>query len=251
MQHSFDILIAEKYGVNVAIFLNNIAFWIQKNGANKRHFYNDRYWTYNTVESYSKLFPYWSVQTLRTTIKKAINLGLLLADNFNVNTYDRTTWYALSDDGLSLFPALSSLEPAPVFICENQQMDLPESTNGFVRINQPIPDSKPDIKTNKTITEKSVSPIFATLKKYKIRHPKKPNEKVIRFFNRAIEQLTEKDTTLEQYLDYLIERCSDWLYMPWGERQRSNDELSIILKPAIINDALAGKFEDKKNVARN
>jgi hypothetical protein len=102
-----------------------------------------------------------------------------------------------------------------------------------------------DINKTKT-TALAVVPEFELLKLFKIRSPKKPNEKVIRFVNRAIIQLTEKETTLDQYLSYLIDRCSDWLYMPWGERQRTNDELSIILKPAIINDALAGKYEDKK-----
>ena len=164
MQHSFDIGIAHKYGVNIAIFLNNIAFWVQKNGANKRHYSNGRYWTYNTIESYSKLFPYWSIQTLRTTIKKAINEGLLLKDNFNVSTYDRTTWYALSDIGLNLFPALNNLDPAQQPICENQQMESLESTNGFVGI--PIPDSKPDNKPDNIISI--------------LTSHKKPNQKITR-----------------------------------------------------------------------
>ena len=107
MQHLFDIGIASKFGVNVAIFLNNIAFWIAKNKANNRHYQDGRYWTYNSQESFQQLFPYWSRQNIRTVIKSAKDQGLIIDDNFNKSSYDKTKWYALTDLGLSLFPSLS------------------------------------------------------------------------------------------------------------------------------------------------
>jgi hypothetical protein len=103
MQHHFDIEIANKYGVNVAIFLNNLAFWIHKNIANKKHEYDGSYWTYNSVEAYTLLFPYWTYKQLRKIIKDCVENGLILEGNYNKSPYDRTKWYALSDLGLSLF----------------------------------------------------------------------------------------------------------------------------------------------------
>lgn len=92
---------------------------------------------------------------------------------------------------------------------------------------------------------------YKVLKNHKIKCPKKPNQKVLTMFSNALIQLKEQEVTLDDYLTYLKTQCSDWLYIPWGDRQRTNDEISILLKPAIINDALAGKYEDKRNVARN
>lgn len=146
MQHSFDIIIAEKFGVNVAIFLNNIAFWVKKNQANNKHFYEGRHWTYNSQEALTQLFPYWSRQNIRTILKDCLSQGLLLRGNFNETGYDRTTWYALTDLGLSLFSCFNNTQQS---IGEIQPIDLVKPTESLVESNQPIPDSKPDIKPNR------------------------------------------------------------------------------------------------------
>ena len=148
MQHSFDIMIAERFGVNVAIFLNNIVFWIKKNQANERHYYDGRFWTYNSQAAFLKLFPYWSRKTLRTTIDAANKHGLIMQGNYNKSAYDRTTWYALSDFGLSLFPLLNAQEPSSLLIGRDRPIDFPESAFTLAESGQPIPDSKPDIKTD-------------------------------------------------------------------------------------------------------
>ena len=45
MNHSFNIELAEKYGVECAIVIENLAFWIKKNEANNKNLYDNRYWT--------------------------------------------------------------------------------------------------------------------------------------------------------------------------------------------------------------
>lgn len=137
MHHSFDINIANKYGVNVAIFLNNMAFWIQKNIANNKHFHDGNYWTYNTVEAYTQLFPYWTTRQVRNVIDKCIKLGLILESNYNITTYDRTKWYALTEHAAQLLN---------ITICQKGQMDSSKVTNGFDRNDKPIPDIKPVFK---------------------------------------------------------------------------------------------------------
>ena len=74
MEHNFNVEIAKLYGVNVAIFLNNLLFWVHKNRANKQNFRDGNYWTYNTVEAYTEIFPYWSYDQIRTIIKKCIRM---------------------------------------------------------------------------------------------------------------------------------------------------------------------------------
>lgn len=145
MHHSFDISIAEKHGVNPAIFLNNMAFWIQKNIGNEKHFYENQFWTYNSVKAFKEIFPYWSTRSLRTTIEYCIKKKLVIKGNFNKAGYDRTTWYAFTKIGLSLFPAL---ETASQLICQKRQMDLSKTTNAFVKNDKPIPDVNTNIKTD-------------------------------------------------------------------------------------------------------
>ena len=48
MQYSFDTKEAMEHGVNEAIIIANIRFWVQKNKANDKHFYEGRTWTYNS-----------------------------------------------------------------------------------------------------------------------------------------------------------------------------------------------------------
>lgn len=97
MNHSFDVAIATKYGVSEAIFIENLRFWILKNKANKKHFYEGKYWTYNSAKAYAELFPYWSKQQIERVIAKLKDSGLVEIGHFSTNQYDRTNWYSLNE----------------------------------------------------------------------------------------------------------------------------------------------------------
>ncbi len=139
MQHSFDINIAQKYDVNVAIFLNNLAFWVLRKKANNKHYFDGHYWVYNTVDAYTVLFPYWSHKQLRTIIKRCVAEGLILEGNYNQSPYDRTKWYTLSKKGLDLFNFPS---------CPNGQVTLSKGAIKIAQEGQPIPDINTDIDTD-------------------------------------------------------------------------------------------------------
>ena len=95
--HQFDVDDAVRYGVDAAILLNNIRYWIAKNRANQRHFYQGRYWTYNSNRAFADLFPYWSQPQVRRIIAKLEEAGILLVGEFNQNPYDHTKWYSIND----------------------------------------------------------------------------------------------------------------------------------------------------------
>lgn len=101
MNHSFDVDLAVKYGLQEAIFLENLRFWILKNKANHRHFYEGRYWTYNSAKAYADLFPYWSKQQVERIIAKLKDMGVIQVGHFSANTYDRTNWYSINEELLS------------------------------------------------------------------------------------------------------------------------------------------------------
>ena len=85
------------YGPEEAIMLTNIEFWIKKNEANGKHFHDGRYWTYNSLEAFTQIFPFWSVKQIRRILKSLIDQGAIVTGSYNQSVYDHTTWYALSD----------------------------------------------------------------------------------------------------------------------------------------------------------
>lgn len=102
MEHSFDVDVAVKYGVNAAILLQNLYWWIQKNRANKLHYHDGTYWTYNSREAYTKLFPYLSERQVKTAMDKLIADGIVITGDYNTNRYKRPTWYAITNKGYTL-----------------------------------------------------------------------------------------------------------------------------------------------------
>ena len=147
MDHNFNIDIAKKYGVNEAIFIHNLYFWIKKNKANGKHLYDGKTWTYNSTAAFEELFPYWSRQQIDRIITKLRKEGLVFLGNHNKVKFDRTRWFALSESIIAFYECDKS-------IYRNQEIHLSESINGNIEIDEPIPDSKPDSKPDKYNTDK-------------------------------------------------------------------------------------------------
>jgi hypothetical protein len=129
---SFNPVIAQLYGVDEAVFLQNVYFWIEKNRVNNRHFYDDDYWTYNSVSAFSKLFPFWTTRQIERIIKKLEKEGVLKIGNYNSSAYDRTRWFALTEKINSIY--------------ENGVTHLRENVNQNTQKDEPIPDSNTDGK---------------------------------------------------------------------------------------------------------
>ena len=99
MKHIFDVDVAMELGINAAIVLENIGFWIKKNEANRTNYYDGYYWTHNTRKAYIELFPYLSEKQIHLVFKKLIEGDYIICGNYNQSKYDRTLWYALTDKG--------------------------------------------------------------------------------------------------------------------------------------------------------
>lgn len=100
MIYQFDTDVAAMYGVDEAIMIANLQFWIRKNEANGKHYHDGRFWTYNSIEAFTKLFPFWTARQIRRILKSLEDKGVIVTGNFNTSAYDRTTWYAFGDSFL-------------------------------------------------------------------------------------------------------------------------------------------------------
>lgn len=136
MEHSFDVELAKEIGVNPAIIFKNILFWINKNQANEKHFYDGKYWTYNSIKAFKELFPYMSEKSIRNSLKKLEDLGFIETGNFNKSPYDRTKWYSLK----------KIYKPKSINTTSHLgNVDIPKKANGNSQKGEPIPDSNTDI----------------------------------------------------------------------------------------------------------
>lgn len=144
MIHNFETNIAEKYGINAAIILQNMYYWIEKNRANEKHFHDGYYWTYNSMKAFEELFPYMSNKQIRGALKKLEDDGIIIDGNYNNSPYDRTKWYAITETGYELFQDGKC-------ICQKGQIDLDERANEIAPEGEPIPNNKPYNKPNNNI----------------------------------------------------------------------------------------------------
>ena len=100
MTYQFDANIAALYGVDEAIMIQNLVYWIRKNEANGKHFYEGRFWTYNSTDAFKKLFPFWTARQVGRILQSLEAKGVIVTGNFNDNLYNRTKWYAFGDSFL-------------------------------------------------------------------------------------------------------------------------------------------------------
>lgn len=114
-QHHFDVDVAIEYGIPEAVFINHFQFWIRKNKANNKNFYDGRTWTFNSNKAFQNLFPYLSTQSIRTVLKHLIDRGVIMTGNYNQDSHNRTLWYSFVDENR--------------WICCFQQMEKIDSTN--------------------------------------------------------------------------------------------------------------------------
>ena len=139
MEHSFDVRIAKEYGIEEAIILNNMYFWIEKNKANNQHFYDGKYWTYNSKKAFAELFPYMSERQIDYAISNLIKKGLIEKGNYNKVGFDRTLWYSITKMGYC--------------ILQNCEMEATKLLNGTNKIVEPIPDNKQQIEKTTDIKQ--------------------------------------------------------------------------------------------------
>lgn len=158
MEYGFNVIIAEKLGVNEAIMIKNFQFWLEKNKANKKSYYEGRYWTYNSIGAFCEIFPFWSRDQIRYILKKLTDKEILISGNFNKNPYDKTLWYSLNEEKVAEL-SKKDVENIPnadgefaKSSWENSPVDVGNFPHREGKIPKPIPDintdNKPDINTH-------------------------------------------------------------------------------------------------------
>ena len=88
--------LAKEIGLNEAILLQQIHFWINK----RKNVIDGVSWIYNTYDGWVSQFPFWSKSTIRRTINSLEKKNLLITGNFNKSKIDNTKWYTINYEEL-------------------------------------------------------------------------------------------------------------------------------------------------------
>lgn len=203
MNFSFDGEFAKEHGVNEAIMYQYFSYWIAKNKANDKHFYDGYTWTYNSQKALTELFPFWNRAKIQRIISSLENQGLLIKGNYNQLSYDRTTWYALPKFEQS--------------VVQNQTVNCSDLNNEWFKNEQPIPINyqltKQLTTENKDIVEQSsTAPIpYEEIVQYLNQKTGKNFKSTSKATQRHIKARFTDGFVLDDFKQVIDKKCSDWL----------------------------------------
>ena len=145
MNHHFNVEIAKRYGIEEAIIIENLYFWIKKNVANEVNKNDGRYWTYNSAKAFSEIFPYMSARKISRVLTSLYDKDAILKGNYNELSIDRTMWYSFTDELLSIldFQKYDVVKISDSYDLTKNDTHLPKMSNGKTENDEPIPYSKP------------------------------------------------------------------------------------------------------------
>ena len=204
MNFNFDGDFAKEHGVNEAIMYQYFSYWIAKNKANDKHFYDGYTWTYNSQKALTELFPFWNRAKIQRIISSLENQGLLIKGNYNQLAYDRTTWYALPKFEQS--------------VVQNQTVNCSDLNNEQFKNEQPIPIN---YQLTKQLTNKDIKDIVEHSPTEPV-----PYQEVVEYLNqktgknfkhtskvtqRHIRARLAEGFTVSDFKQVIDKKCSDWL----------------------------------------
>jgi hypothetical protein len=190
MDHSFDIVIAKKYGMAAAVLYRNFQFWIAKNKANGKNFRDGRTWTYNSWRALADLHAYMSVWDVRQALKTLVDAGVLLSANYNEQGYDRTTWYAFEDEK-------TALEGLPAHLW-NPRMGVK-------------PAKKPFVKSTNGLVD-SANALVKSTDQYQIQKPNNRTDIKTKGVEISPEEVLELDLIITQGKNFLAKQFTEILH---------------------------------------
>lgn len=93
--------LAKTIGLNEAIVLLQLNYWIKNNEDNKKNFKDGCYWTFNSIKNWHEQeFSFWSYATVKRVFSDLEKMKLIIAGNYNDEKRDKTKWYTIDYDKL-------------------------------------------------------------------------------------------------------------------------------------------------------
>lgn len=97
--HNFNITLAKRYGIEEAILIEHIYWWIHKNECEEVEdmVHEGAVWCRSTARGFAKYIPYMKPDKIWRILKK-LEGRVLRVGNFNRQALNQTLWYTFTDD---------------------------------------------------------------------------------------------------------------------------------------------------------
>lgn len=243
INYCFNCEYAKRFGVDEAIMLENLIFWIKKNKANGKHFHDGRYWTYNSIKAFEELFPFWSKRQIERILKSLEKQNILYTGNYNKSHYDRTKWYAINEEAISFSP--------------NEEMEKHETGNENNGIVEPIPDINTNINTfiktdiNSTEDKDTINSISSTEVQQIINTWNSLGLQNIKFIKNNTNRYKMLNARIKEYgIDTFLQAINNIRNSSFLKGQNNRNwtiTFDWLIKPNNFIKVLEGNYDDKEN----
>ncbi|CAM4160487.1 conserved phage C-terminal domain-containing protein [Lederbergia lenta] len=129
----FQPSFAQELGVNGAILLQQIHYWLQTCSTTK----DGSKWVYNTYKDWHEQLPFWSEATIKRALRLLEKEGYIFTANFNKFRMDQTKWYTIN------YAKINEWEKAALIDHVTIQPDLLDDTDCPIegcRLDKAIPE---------------------------------------------------------------------------------------------------------------
>ena len=227
--HLFSCELTKFVGKNESILLNQINYWLSKCGREINGL--NGLWIYNSLNEWHKQFNYWSLSTLRRTIKSLEKYGVLISKKINARKWNHTKWYSIDYNKLKQLTKYSDIKKEE--IAKNLN-NLPKTNY----LNKPISSSK-NIRTDRCVQNEH---IIITKNNYtnNISSNKESGINLITSSNKKVEEIqinsNEKETANKMlYVWNKVFECSVSPIKAYSS-QKNQQTLLHLYKTAFNND---------------
>tara|TARA_R110001592_G_scaffold21695_1_gene87233 strand:+ start:3669 stop:4421 length:753 start_codon:yes stop_codon:yes gene_type:complete len=125
---------AQMYGVDGAIMLHHLAFWVYRNKLNEKNEIDGHTWTWNSARAYTEIFPFWKNNQIRRILMNLEKDGAILSAVHNRARWDRTKWYTVTDKVQSFYHFQKSANASKEIvksIPKKKKMDVKKSKDQY------------------------------------------------------------------------------------------------------------------------
>lgn len=90
--------LAVEIGLNEAIVLRQVYYWVEHYETEKKNFKDGKYWVYNSMKQWrSDNFPFMSEKTIERAFKSLREKELILVGDYSSDRMKRPNWYTIND----------------------------------------------------------------------------------------------------------------------------------------------------------
>jgi len=228
--HTVDPDVAKDLGVNAGIVYAFIRYFCASKEAeqSERSYHDGRYWIFNSIASFQRLFPYLSEKQIRSALRELENAKYIKSGVFNKHARDRTKWYT----------------DLRVSICPQRQVHLPSGADVICPQGQTITQDTQDTPNKKIQKETVLGNLEAVLEteiaKGVIQHRKGLRKPLTELAAKRLAAKFAKWADPNEAAAMMVERGWQGFEPEWMQRHQTETINKKSGRDILLADALGG-----------